>query len=108
MNYCLLNNLFLCETIQRGAFGVVRFAEASDHSFGLDGFESRSCVIKTIYLQRIFDKFLKEFDLDVNITTSRFDIDSYEHSSSTNKLGRFYERLMIEIFILSRLTKQFN
>ena len=37
---------------------MVRFAEAYDPAFGLDGLEMRSCVIKTIYLRRRFDAIL--------------------------------------------------
>lgn len=50
----------LGESISRGSFGIVRFAEATDPVFGLDGLENRSCVIKTVYLRRRFDAMLKE------------------------------------------------
>ena len=55
----LCNILLLGESISRGAFGIVRFAEAHDPTFGLDGLGNRTCVIKTLYLRRRFDAMLK-------------------------------------------------
>ncbi|KAL7076674.1 hypothetical protein ACQ4LE_003754 [Meloidogyne hapla] len=91
------------ETIQRGNFGVIRFAEASDYSFGLDGFETRSCVIKTIYLQKIFEDILKDIELEYiqEMTTNQLDIQR-QYRNVPSKLSRFYQRLMVEMFGLSR------
>uniref|UniRef100_A0A914KUW3 Protein kinase domain-containing protein n=1 Tax=Meloidogyne incognita TaxID=6306 RepID=A0A914KUW3_MELIC len=91
------------ETIQRGTFGVIRFAEASDYSFGLDGFETRTCVIKTIYLQRIFEDILKVDELENS--QGQLDIHRHDGNFSKNvspKLFHFYQRLMMEMFVLSR------
>jgi len=94
---------FKGETIQRGTFGVIRFAEASDYSFGLDGFETRTCIIKTIYLQRIFEDILKVDELENS--QGQLDIHRHDGNFSKNvspKLFHFYQRLMMEMFVLSR------
>lgn len=96
------------ETISRGTFGIVRYAEVSDPTFMLDGFDSRSCVIKTIYLRRRFDNILREIgpsnSQQFSSKTSQYneDINETNHNTYTTKLFRLYRRILMELFILSR------
>jgi len=69
----------------------------------LDGFETRTCVIKTIYLQRIFEDILKDDELENS--QGQLDIQRHVGNFSKNvspKLFHFYQRLMFEMFVLSR------
>ncbi|KAL3086710.1 hypothetical protein niasHS_008043 [Heterodera schachtii] len=82
------------ESITRGAFGIVRFAEASDPTFSVDGLENRSCIIKTIYLRRRLEAILTETS-----STNEFD---FVDGQKPAKVSRFYRRLVMELFILCR------
>uniref|UniRef100_A0A914HM17 Fucosyltransferase n=1 Tax=Globodera rostochiensis TaxID=31243 RepID=A0A914HM17_GLORO len=87
------------ESITRGAFGIVRFAEASDPAFSIDGLENRSCVIKTIYLQRRFEAILKE--IPSTIARKSVQENDLDHQHTT-KISRFYRRMVMELYVLCR------
>jgi hypothetical protein len=69
--------------------------------FGLEGLETRNCVVKTIYLRRRFEVILTP-ELFDDADKSLFAEEDNTEEARNRRVLRLYRRTVMELFILNR------
>jgi len=82
--------------LSKGNFGSIKYAITCDNDLmSTDGNESRGCIIKTINLEKLFDRVIQEAKAAKKPT-------SLQIKSPEARLQRIIRRLVMELFVTNR------